>query len=110
MRCPTVLSCSPWILALCVLGTLPLCACAPQTQLVYQDRIVKEPVPTLAPLDPKLTVDCPPDSDIPAGAVTIAVLITRLASVEGALTMCRTNMARIRDAMQPLILDLNAAH
>jgi hypothetical protein len=70
-----------------------------------------EPVPTLVPLDPKLTLDCPPDSDIPAGAVTIATLITRLASVEGALSVCRANMALIRGAQEPpLILDLNSTH
>lgn len=91
-----------WTLPLCALGMLLLSACTPQTQIVYKDQIVKEPVPTLVPLDPKLTADCQPLVPLPAsGKLTILALMNRLDSVEMELAICREDLSDIRDLQPP---------
>lgn len=90
-----------WTLPLCALVTLLLSACTPQTQVVYKDRIVKEPVPTFVPLRSELTADCQPYAALPAaGKLTILDLMNRLDAVELSLSTCREELTDIR-ALQP---------
>lgn len=71
--------------------------------MVYQDRLVRIPVPAPIDLDPRLTADCAPAISLPLlGPLTVADLLGRLAGVEAALATCRTRMAEIRQ-VQPVL-------
>lgn len=97
----TAKSLKSWTLPLCVLVMLGLSACTPQTQIVYRDKVVKEPVPTFVPLSSALTADCQPVVLLPsAGKLTVLDLMNRLDSVELELAVCRDELADIR-ALQP---------
>lgn len=79
---------------LCVLATLAGCGSAPP---VFRDRVIKIPVPVRAELDPRLTADCEPRSDVPSsGPLPISAVLDRLASVEEALAQCRNQLSEIR--------------
>lgn len=69
--------------------------------MVYRDRPVEIPVPTLKPLPESLTRDCMPRTQVPySGALTVGDALERLAAVEDALALCWGQIAAIR-MMQP---------
>lgn len=81
--------------------TLPLCALlmlgACGTQPVYRDRTVEVPVPVRAPLDPRLTADCPPDAEVASeGPLPVSAALRRLDAVEAALAKCRGQLEQLR--------------
>lgn len=84
-----------WRLTLPLCALLTLNACGTQPRIV--DRVVKVPVPVRAPLDPRLTADCPPDADAPpTGPLPVAEVLRRLDSVEAALAACRARLEQLR--------------
>lgn len=73
---------------------LTACGTAP---IVYRDRLVEVPVAVRAPLDARLTADCPPQEPLPqSGPLPVAKALERLAAVEEALIQCRTQLDEIR--------------
>lgn len=97
----TARSWKPWTSALCAQVMLLLSACTPQTQIVYRDQVVKEPVPTYVSLPSELTQDCPPAAPLPqTGKLTVLDLMNRLDSVELVLATCRQELTDIRQ-LQP---------
>lgn len=97
MRYPAVMSFWPSILLLCALLGLQGCESAPR--VVYRDRIVNNPVPVVQQVDPRLTADCEPKTDIPqTGKLTTKDAMERLAAVEDALAICRNDKARLRES------------
>lgn len=94
MPCLTVKPCWRPTLLLCV--PLMLLGCA-APQVVYRDRKTLVPVPVRAPLDPRLTADCPPDAEVPpSGPLPVADALRRLDAVEGALAACRGRLQQLR--------------
>jgi hypothetical protein len=83
---------------LCVLATLAACG---TPQVVYRDREVKVPIPTRVPLDPRLTGDCPPATELPAdGPLPVADALRRAEAVEDALRQCRGQLSEIRSLQE----------
>lgn len=84
---------STWLLP--ALTGLAGCGSVPQT--VYVDRPIEVPVPFVQTIDPRLTADCEPRTDVPqAGRLTVAQVLDRLGAVEDALALCRNQVAEIR--------------
>ena len=80
---------------------LLLTACASGERVVFKDRIIEKPVPVPLPIDPRLTADCTPVTDVPIeGALTIRDALERLEAVEFALDLCRHDKAEIRKAQE----------
>jgi hypothetical protein len=79
---------------------LMLNACGTPPRVV--DRVVKVPVPVRAPLDPRLTADCPPDVEVPlTGPLPVAAALRREDAVEAALTRCRAQLEQLRSLDTP---------
>ena len=83
----------PTLLA-CALLTLNACGTPPR----IVDREVMVPVPVRAPLDPRLTADCPPDAEVPlTGPLPVTEALRRLDAVEAALAACRARLEQLRN-------------
>ena len=86
-----------WILILLIAALLVLSGCASEPQTVYVERPIEVPVPFIQALDPRLTVDCQPRTDVPqSGRLTVGQVLDRLGAVEDALALCRNQLAEIR--------------
>ena len=94
MKTPRVLLYSI-LLLLCALVFSMGCSSGPT--VVYKDRVVKVPQPVRAPVDYRLTEDCPPRFDLPQNP-TVEDSWKRLGAVEEALTLCRKQLSEIRQS------------
>jgi hypothetical protein len=83
------------LLLVCALAISMGCSSAPTT-VVYKDRVVKVPQPIRAPVDYRLTQDCPPRFDLPLSP-TVEDSWKRLGAVEEALILCRKQLKEIRE-------------
>lgn len=55
------------------------------------------PTPVVQPIDPRLTADCAPATNVPAeGVLTVGDALERLEAVEFALAACRSQVEQIR--------------
>ncbi len=88
---------SSWRLIWLLSALIALVGCESVPQLVYRDRVVEKPVPVVQSIDPRLSKDCQPQTDVPqTGALTAAQVLDRLAAVEDALAFCRGQLGEIR--------------
>lgn len=83
-----------WRLTLPLFALLTLAGCG-TPRVVFRE--VKVPVPVRAPLDPRLTADCPPDVEVPpTGPLPAGAALERLEATEAALARCRAQLDEIR--------------
>ena len=100
MRIPSVKRYLSATLLTPALLSLQGCASAPEPKFIE----VEVPVPVRAPLDPRLLADCNPTVPLPeTGPLTVGHALDRLAAVENAIFLCRTQLEKLRqlDATQP---------
>lgn len=80
---------------------LLLTGCATCEPIIeYRDVIVEKPV--VQPLPGELLADCPPDFALPArGSLTVDDALSRLESLETAVSECRKKLQILRETYAP---------
>lgn len=71
-------------------------SCASEPRIVETVRTVEVKVPVVQPIPAALVADCPPDFQY-GERVTVNDIVSRVVSLEAALSVCRDQLAKLRN-------------
>lgn len=74
-----------------------LASCASAPTVVEKVRTIEVKVPVVQPIPANLTRDCAPDFSY-GDTVTVGDIVSRVISLEDALSICRDQLQRLRQA------------